>query len=162
MKHFSNKLASIRLLALDVDGVLTDGGIIYTADNVEIKQFNVKDGYGIVSLIKKGIPVAIITARTSQVVEARAKELGITHVYQGAKNKLETLQTLIEKLEIPIEAVAYMGDDIPDLAVLQAVGLACCPADAVDTIKAACDWVTQSSGGRGAVREVCDAIMREV
>ena len=149
----------IRLVALDVDGVLTNGEIIYTSAGDEIKAFNVKDGLGVTLAIRGGLEVAIITARQSPMTERRAAELGIRHLLQGQKDKRAGLYELTEKLNIPAEAMAYMGDDLPDLPALQTVGLAACPADAVASVKEACHWVSACDGGRGAVRELMELIL---
>ena len=148
----------IKLLALDVDGVLTDGSISYTDTGHEIKTFNVKDGQGIVMLTKLGLNVAIITARTSTIVQQRAVDLGIQYVYQGVKNKLDKLEELRTALDISYEEIAYMGDDIPDIPILQKVGIKACPNDAVSDVKKICNFKASKDGGRGAVRELTDMI----
>lgn len=154
----------IRLLALDVDGVLTNGEIIYTAGGDEIKIFNVKDGLGITQLVRKGVFLAIITARSSAIVERRAKELGIHHLMQGQRDKLAGVNALIAHYEaqnqpITLDEIAYMGDDLPDLAAIKAVGLGACPADAAAEIKAESHWVSDFEGGKGAVRQLSDLIL---
>lgn len=149
---------NVKLLALDVDGVLTDGSISYTDDGKEIKTFNAKDGQGISMLTKLGIKVAIITARTSPIVQKRANDLGIQYVFQGAKNKLEKLEYLKTTLGITNEEIAYMGDDLPDIPVLNVVGIKACPNDAVDEVKKICNFKSAKNGGRGAVRELTDLI----
>ena len=151
---------NIKLLALDVDGVLTDGSITYTDDGKEMKTFNAKDGQGIAMLTKLGIKVAIITARTSPIVQKRANDLGIQYVFQGAKNKLEKIEYLKTTLNITNEEIAYMGDDLPDICVLEKVGLSGCPADAVTEVKGVAKWHSVYNGGRGAVREFCDYILK--
>jgi 3-deoxy-D-manno-octulosonate 8-phosphate phosphatase (KDO 8-P phosphatase) len=152
-------LKNIQLLATDVDGVLTRGEITYTASGEEIKSFDVKDGHGIAMWTKlHSKPCAIITARTSAVVEKRGQELGIQYILQGRKQKLDALNTLCNELNIPLEAVCYIGDDTPDLGVLKSVGFSVCPSDAVDEIKTVVNYVTQKKGGRGAVRELLDMI----
>ena len=154
------KFKKIKLVAFDVDGVMTDGTISYTSSGEEIKSFNAKDGQGINLLAKAGFITVIITARTSPVVERRAKELGMSHVFQGSKNKLETLDKLLEEYSLNYENVLYMGDDLPDLKVMEKVGLACCPNDAVRQIKVISHFVSSKDGGRGAVREVCDILIK--
>ncbi|MFA6989773.1 MAG: HAD hydrolase family protein, partial [Candidatus Gastranaerophilaceae bacterium] len=144
----------------DVDGVLTDGSITYTDSNFEIKTFSAKDGQGMVMLVKDGFITAIITARQSKVVELRAKDLGVTHVYQGCKNKILALDELITKYSIDYSNVAYMGDDLPDICVLEKVGFACCPSDAVDEVKSICHYVAKKAGGKGAAREMTDLIIK--
>lgn len=149
---------NVKLLVLDVDGVLTDGSISYTDDGKEIKTFNAKDGQGIAMLTKLGIKVAIITARTSSIVQKRANDLGIQYVFQGAKNKLEKLEYLKTTLNLTNDEIAYMGDDLPDIPVLNVVGIKACPNDAVDEVKRICNFKATKNGGRGAVRELTDLI----
>ena len=149
---------NVKLLALDVDGVLTDGSISYTDDGKEIKTFNAKDGQGIAMLTKLGIKVAIITARTSSIVQKRANDLGIQYVFQGVKNKLEKLEYLKTTLSISNEEIAYMGDDLPDIPILTIVGIKACPNDAVDEVKRICNFKATKNGGKGAVRELTDLI----
>lgn len=154
-------LEKIKLLLLDVDGVLTDGRIIYDSNGVEYKAFDVKDGHGIKLVQRAGIRVGIITGRDSQVVALRAAELGIDLVYQGAKDKRIPFQDILEKLELTPEEVAYVGDDVIDIPVMRAVGFAATVADAMDEVKPVAHMVTKRCGGRGAVREVCDHLLRE-
>ncbi len=153
-------LADIRLLLTDVDGVMTDGGIIYDANGVETKVFNVKDGHGIKMLQRHGIEVGIITGRTSQVVDLRAKELGIEILYQGALKKLESYLDIKQKTGLLDSQIAYIGDDIIDVPVMRRVIFAAAPADALIEAKNAAHYVTSHAGGRGAVREVCDLILK--
>lgn len=148
----------IKLLGLDVDGVLTDGSISYTSSGQEVKTFNAKDGQGIVMLTKLGINVAIITARSSTIVQKRAADLGIQHVYQGVTNKLEKLEELRNMLGLTYDQIAYMGDDLPDIQILQKVAIKACPNDAVDEVKKVCNFKSKYNGGRGAVRELADCI----
>ena len=149
----------IKLLAFDVDGVMTDGSVTYDENGVEYKTFNVKDGHGLVRAVKSGFITAIITARNNGTVEHRAKNLNITEVYQGQQNKITALDEIIAKYKLTYENVAYMGDDLPDMCVLEKVGLACCPKDAVDEVKEICNFKSSINGGRGAVRELCDFIL---
>lgn len=155
------RLRRIRLLLLDVDGVLTDGRIIYDAQGVETKAFDVKDGHGLKLLQRAGVRVGIITGRSSEVVNIRARELGIDIVYQGAKDKLLPFQEILQTLRLAADEVAYMGDDLPDLPVLRRAGWAVAPADAVEEVKPYVHYVTRRGGGRGAVREVCELLLRE-
>ncbi len=148
----------IKLLGLDVDGVLTDGSISYTDNGQEIKTFNAKDGQGIAMLTKLGINVAIITARTSTIVQRRANDLGIQYVFQGVKNKIEKLEELRTVLGLQYDEIAYMGDDLPDLVILEKVGIKACPNDAVEEVKKICNFKARNNGGRGAVRELTDCI----
>jgi len=153
-------IEDIAMLVLDVDGVLTDGKMILTAEGDELKHFNCKDGAGIKFLLRAGLDAAIITGRQSRVVEARAKELGIVHVYQNAKEKMPAFSDLLEKSGLAPERVAYMGDDLPDIPVMRAAGLAACPRDAVAEVKDCADIVTEAGGGDGAVREVIERILK--
>jgi len=155
------RLHRIRLLLLDVDGVLTDGRIIYDAQGVETKAFDVKDGHGLKLLQRAGVQVGIITGRQSEVVNVRARELGIDIVCQGAKDKLVPFEEILKNLRLTADEVAYMGDDLPDLPVLRRAGWAVAPADAVGEIKPYVHYVTGRPGGRGAVREVCDLLLQE-
>ncbi len=156
----NQRFQNIRLLLLDVDGVMTDGRIIYDNSGVETKAFDVKDGHGIKLLQRAGVQVGIITGRESMVVAHRAKELGLEILYQGAKIKLVPYEEILEKLGLVDEQVAYMGDDVVDLPILSRVGFAATVADAVDDIKPYVDYVTTREGGRGAVREVCDYLLK--
>ena len=151
----------IQLLLLDVDGVMTDGRIIYDNHGGETKAFDVKDGHGLKLVQRAGIQVGIITGRESSVVDRRAKELGIEMVYQGVKNKLLPFREILQKLALQTEEVAYIGDDIVDLPILRQVGFAATVADAVDEVKAHVHLVARRNGGRGAVREICDLILQE-
>lgn len=156
----NDRLADIRLLLVDVDGVLTDGGIIYDANGVETKVFNVRDGHGIKMLQRHGIEVGIITGRTSAVVDIRARELGIVLVYQGALKKLESYQDVKLKTGFDDSQIAYVGDDVIDVPVMRRVIFAAAPADALNEARSAAHYVTSLAGGRGAVREVCDLILK--
>ncbi len=150
----------IELIVLDVDGTMTDGNIIYTSNGDEIKNFDVKDGLAIASWTKKlNKKVAIITGRTSALVEKRAKELGVSYIYQGVDNKDEILEEILTKENITWENVAGIGDDLNDYKMLQKVGLSFCVADAVLDIKENVDVVTKSNGGYGAVREMIEYII---
>lgn len=154
-------LNKIKLLLLDVDGVMTDGRIIYLNDGGEAKAFDVKDGHGLKLIQRAGIRVGIITGRQSEVVERRAAELGIGIVYQGAKDKLKPFLEIIKELGLEPFEVAYVGDDVVDLPVMRQVGFSATVADAVDDIKPYVDLVTSRPGGRGAVREVCDLLLKQ-
>lgn len=153
-------LSNIKVLALDVDGVLTDGSLTFSQNGEEFKTFNAKDGQGIVCLNKAGFITVIITARKNGTVEHRAKNLGIKELHQGVKFKLPVLEQILGKYNLTFENVAYMGDDLPDICILEKVGLSCCPNDAVEEVQKICKFKSKYNGGRGAVREVCDAILR--
>nr|WP_318025918.1 HAD family hydrolase [Geoalkalibacter subterraneus] len=150
----------IRLLLLDVDGVMTDGRIIYDNNGLESKTFNVKDGHGLKLLQRAGVRVGIITGRQSQVVRHRADELGIEIVHQGAKNKIVSYREVLSQLGLDDSEVAYIGDDLVDLPILRRVGFAVAVGDAVEEIRPFVHYVTRAEGGRGAVREVCDLILK--
>ena len=154
------KARSIKLLALDVDGVLTDGRLYFSSLGDEIKAFNSLDGQGIKLLQQYGIDVAIITARQSALVEARANNLGIRYLYQGQKDKLSAINKLMKTLEIDYPHIAYAGDDLPDLAVMRRVGLGIAVSNAHDSVKETAHWHTHKQGGEGAVREICDLILK--
>ena len=153
-------LSKIKVLALDVDGVLTDGSLTFSQNGEELKTFNAKDGQGIVCLNKAGFITVIITARKNGTVEHRAKNLGIQELHQGVKFKLPVLEQILDKYGLTFENVAYMGDDLPDVCILEEVGLSCCPNEAVEEVQKVCKFKSKYNGGRGAVREVCDAILR--
>jgi len=160
LKNGANEAAKkIKLLALGVDGVMTDGSITYDENGIEYKTFNAKDGHGLVRMGKSGFITAIITARNNGTVAHRAKNLNITELYQGQKYKLSALEEIMAKYNLTFENIAYMGDDLPDLCILEKAGLACCPKDAVKEVKNICNFISSSDGGRGAVRELCDYIL---
>lgn len=155
-----DKLKDIKLLLLDVDGVMTDGGIIYDGNGLETKIFNVKDGHGIKMLQRHGIAVGIITGRTSKVVDIRAAELGIELVYQGALKKLESYVDVKLRTGLDDSQIAYVGDDVIDVPVMRRVAFAAAPSDGLPEARNVADYVTSCAGGRGAVREVCDLILK--
>ncbi|RLC32529.1 MAG: phenylphosphate carboxylase subunit delta [Deltaproteobacteria bacterium] len=153
------KAAKIKLLFLDVDGVLTDGRIIMNAHGEEIKAFDVKDGQGLKMLLSIGVEVAIVSGRKSRVVEYRARDLGIKQLYQGVNDKKSLCRQLIEERGLEKEQVCCMGDDLPDLAMFRESGLRIAVADAAEEVRRAADRVTKNRGGRGAVREVCEWLL---
>ncbi|UCG39168.1 MAG: HAD-IIIA family hydrolase [bacterium] len=144
----------IKLLAFDVDGVLTDGRITYASSGEEIKSFDVRDGHAVKMAFRAGLEVAIITGRESSIVQRRADELGIRLVYQGAKDKGQVLSSLLSRTGLAPHQISYMGDDVVDLPVLQAVGLSAAPADAVPEVVQRVAMVTEAKGGSGAAREL--------
>ena len=150
---------NIKLVAFDVDGVMTDGSLTFSEDGKEIKTYNAKDGLGVVMLGACDIITSIITARDNNTVNHRAKILNIKELYIGQKNKVIALDELIQKYNLAPREIAYMGDDLPDICVLERVGLKCCPNDAVDEVKNVCNFISNYGGGKGAVRELCDLIM---
>lgn len=158
-EELQERLKTIKMLSLDVDGVLTDGGLYYTDDGHQMRKFNVKDGMGIVAAMAAGVEVCIITASKADVITKRARDLGVTHVFAGTEDKLQTLTMLCDMLSIDIGDVAHMGDDVNDLPALEAVGLSLTVADAVGDVLQVADYVTTRDGGRGAVREICDLLV---
>ncbi len=150
---------NVKLLVLDVDGVLTDGKLYIGSDQVEYKPFHTKDGMGVSLVRYAGIKTAIITGRKSKAVEKRANELKIDFVYQGIHNKQEVLNEILDSLSLTMEEVCYVGDDINDLPVLRKAGFSCSPNDGVAIVKETVDFVTSANGGNGAVREVVETIL---
>jgi 3-deoxy-D-manno-octulosonate 8-phosphate phosphatase (KDO 8-P phosphatase) len=154
------KAKKIKLLILDVDGVLTDGRIIMNDSGDEIKHFNVRDGHGIKMIMRYGIGVVFLTGRTSKVVNHRAKDLGITEVYQGTFDKAEVCDKILQKKSLQFEEIAYMGDDIVDIPVLRRAGFSVAVSDASKYVKNFVDYITTKEGGKGAVREICEIILQ--
>ncbi len=159
-KSLKDKAKKVKLLVLDVDGILSDGKIIVSDQGHEIKHFNVYDGFGIVLFQRQGFKVAIISARESEAVKARAKDLKISRVYLNARNKLKVYQRLVKSLKLSDEEVCFMGDDLPDLSVFQTVGLAVTVPNAREEIRTIAHHVTKTAGGQGAVREVVEMILK--
>ncbi len=164
MRHITEidgeRLSRVTALLLDVDGVLTDGRITYTSDGEEIKSFHVRDGEGIARWLAAGHAAALVSGRDSPALRRRADELGIRHVAAGVQDKREAVALMREALGRPVSACAYVGDDLPDLAAMQEVGLSLTVADAVAEVKDAAEGVTHSLGGQGAVREIVEVILR--
>lgn len=160
MQDVLNKAAQIKLVVFDVDGVLTDGGLFFGDDGQEYKAFYSRDGLGMKLLQQTGVEIAVITARNSKVVEHRMRNLGIENVYQGKLNKLDAFHHLLEKLKVSAEHTAYVGDDVVDLPVMKAAGLAVAVQDAHPFVKQHAHWISQHNGGRGAARDVCELIMQ--
>lgn len=151
---------SIHLLALDVDGVLTDGRLYFADDGQEMKSFHSRDGLGLKTLMRFGIEVALITARRSRLLERRSKQLNIKYLYQGRDDKLAAYEDVRTKLELDHDQVCYIGDDLLDLPVLRRVGLSVTVPGASAAVRERVHWVTEHEGGYGAVREVCDLLLR--
>lgn len=154
------KAKKIKVLILDVDGVMTDGRIVLGNDNDELKFFDVKDGHGISLALRAGLKVILLTGRKSNVVNRRAEELKITEIYQGVYNKIEVFQKILSNNRVSNEEVAYIGDDLVDLPILREVGFSAAVADAVDEVKKDVDYITKAQGGRGAVREVIELLLK--
>ena len=157
----AQKAESVTLVVLDVDGVMTDGRLVYQgAGDPESKAFNIKDGLGIKLLQRGGIEVAIITGRSSEAVQRRAAELGISTLIQGREDKGAALAEMLALRQQAAASAAYMGDDLPDLGAMRLAGLATCPSDAADLVKNNADWMAPLPGGHGAVRALCDFILQ--
>ncbi|MCL6619872.1 KdsC family phosphatase [Thermomonas hydrothermalis] len=154
------RAARIRLIGFDVDGTLTDGGLYYAADGSESKRFHVQDGMGLVLLRQAGIATAWISARRSQATLLRGRELGIAHLHLGESDKLGCLRRIASAQGLGLDEVAFMGDDLPDLAVLRAVGLALAPANVHPWLLPVVHWVAPRGGGHGAVRDACDLLLQ--
>ena len=152
-------LSDIRLVAFDVDGVFTDGRFYLSEDGIESKAFHTQDGYGIRQLLNEGIEVAVISGRRSGAVQKRMAELGVSHVVLGCADKVAALDEITAKLGISVAECAYVGDDIPDLPLLNHVGVSIAVANAVPKLHEQCDLSTSASGGAGAVREVCELVL---
>lgn len=160
MQDVVEKAKKLKLLILDVDGVLTDGRLFFDNEGTEYKCFHARDGHGIKLLRQTGVEVAVISGRKSNSVALRMKNLGIEYVYQGHENKIAAFNEIIQSLSIEPEQAAHVGDDLLDLPVMTRVGLSIAVNDANDAVKDYADWCTETPGGLGAVREVCDFIMK--
>lgn len=158
-EEIARRAKLVKLLVLDVDGVLTDGSLYYSQDDDAMKVFNTQDGLGLNWLQKSGVELAIITGRSSKMVEVRAKSLGIDYLYQGVLNKAKAYEELLQKLHLTHEQVAFAGDDLIDWPILKRAGLSIAVANAHSFVKERVDWVTVRRGGEMAVREICDTIM---
>lgn len=157
--NVADRARGIRLLVMDVDGTLTDGAMYYSANGEELKRFSTRDGMGITLLRRGAIEAAIITSENSSIVTRRAEKLAIQHVILGCHDKTSALRELSERLSIPLDCIAYIGDDVNDAPVMTIVGLSACPADAVEAVKKGSHIVLESIGGNGAVREFCERIL---
>jgi 3-deoxy-D-manno-octulosonate 8-phosphate phosphatase (KDO 8-P phosphatase) len=158
-KELMQRGKNIKLAVFDVDGVLTDGRLYFLEDGSEFKTFNTLDGQGIKMLINSGVVTAIISGRKTPVVERRAKNLGIAHLYQGREDKLVVLDELLQQLHLSYDQVAYLGDDLPDLPVIRRVGLGMAVANAASFVRQHAHGTTQAKGGEGAAREFCELIL---
>lgn len=159
-KDINNKLSKIKLLIMDVDGTLTDGSMYYSESGEELKRFFVKDGMGIILLQKSGIKTAFLTSENSKIITKRAEKLKIDEVILGSNNKTEDLKKIINKYDYNSENIAYIGDDINDLHAIKLVGFSACPKDSSGIIRDSVHYICKKRGGRGAVREVCELILK--
>lgn len=159
-KSYKEYLKNITTLIFDVDGVLTDGTITVTTAGEMLRTMNIKDGYALKTAIDKGFRVCVISGGTNEGVRLRLKGLGLTDIYLGSQNKVDQLNQYLEKHQIYIENVLFMGDDIPDFPVMKLVGMPCCPQDAVPEIKAISKYVSHKNGGKGAVRDVIEQVLK--
>ncbi len=159
MNTRDQSLASMRLVAFDVDGVFTDGRFYLSNDGVESKSFHTHDGFGVRQLLAAGLDVAVISGRESAAVDKRMSELGVRYVIQGNSDKVAAFEVLATELAIDLAATVYVGDDLPDLPLLRRVGFSVAVKNAHDDVKAECDYTTEKAGGNGAVREVCDLVL---
>ena len=155
------RAADIQLIISDVDGVWTDGKIIYAGERSEIKEFNVRDGLAVKLAQKVGIGVALLTSRTSPALRRRAQDVGIRELRQGAVNKLEEAERIAKKLEVTFDQILYAGDDLPDLAPMMRAAISAAPADAAPEVRAAATWKLDAAGGAGAFREIVERLLRE-
>lgn len=162
-KHWSetllSKAAGVRLIALDVDGIMSDGRLYFSAQGDELKAFNILDGLGLKQLMAAGITVAVITGRSSPLTQKRMSDLGIPHLMQGREDKKVALKELVNTLDVPANAIAYMGDDLPDLPAIQFAGLGITVPNGYWLVRQHADYCTEAGGGSGAVREACDLIL---
>jgi 3-deoxy-D-manno-octulosonate 8-phosphate phosphatase (KDO 8-P phosphatase) len=158
--NLPEKLKYIQLLLLDVDGVLTDGSIFYSDQTSETKVFNVKDGLGLKLIMRSGIKVGLVTGRKSTALDRRCRDLGISYIYEGVQHKAQLLDKIVTDTGVGAGRTAFIGDDLPDLALMRQVGLSIAVADAHELVRDCSDWVTSAAGGHGAVREVCDALLK--
>ena len=160
MDALNARARAIRLAIFDVDGVMTDGTLFIGAQGEAFKAFNILDGHGVKMLQSAGVAAAIISGRSSEAVARRAAELSIAHVVQGSSDKVAAFEALIAMLDLTEEQCAFVGDDLPDLPVMRRCGLAVAVANAAEPVKSAAHYVTRASGGRGAVREFCELVLR--
>lgn len=157
---FLDKIKHIKAFILDVDGVLTDGTILVTETGEQLRKFNIKDGYALQLAVKRGYNVLVLSGGRSKGIELRLKGLGITEVFLGLDSKVETYHNFLNTRGFLAENVLYMGDDIPDLPIIRLVGLATCPADAVEEVKDVCHYISPKKGGEGCVRDIIEKVMK--
>jgi 3-deoxy-D-manno-octulosonate 8-phosphate phosphatase (KDO 8-P phosphatase) len=160
MKNYKLLLPQIKTFIFDVDGVLTDGKVLINSEGELLRSFDTKDGYSIQCALQKGFKIAIISGGRNEAVRKRFKELGVVDVYLGAHYKLDAYQDLIDNYNLNSEEILYIGDDVPDIPVMEKVGLGCCPSDAVSDVKAMANYVSHKKGGQGCVRELIEQVLR--
>jgi 3-deoxy-D-manno-octulosonate 8-phosphate phosphatase (KDO 8-P phosphatase) len=160
LEALTKKLRRIKVLLLDVDGVLTAGGIVYDDDGRQIKTFNARDGLGLRLLMDSGITVCLVTGRSSQALRHRCRDLGITHLFEAVGHKQRVLPQITERVGVTADEIAFVGDDLPDVALMMGVGVAIAVGDAEALAREAADLVTTATGGRGAVREVAELLLK--
>jgi 3-deoxy-D-manno-octulosonate 8-phosphate phosphatase (KDO 8-P phosphatase) len=160
MENFKLKLTRIKAFIFDVDGVLTDGSVTLMPDGEQVRVMNIKDGYALQLAVKKGYKIAIISGGKSEMVRKRLNGLGIYDVYLGSHTKIDTYKEFIETYSIHPDEILYMGDDIPDYEVMKQIGVPTCPADSAPEIKEICIYISDKNGGKGAVRDVLEQVMR--
>ena len=160
MKNYKEILSKIDTFIFDVDGVLTDGSLTVTTDGEMLRTMNVKDGYALKAALDSGYKIAIISGGTNEGVRTRLKALGVKFIYLGAHDKIKQLNSFINSSGVNMNNILYMGDDIPDIPVLKVVGLSCCPQDAVNEVKEVSTYVSNKNGGKGAVRDVIEQVMK--
>ena len=160
MKNYKTLLPNIKTFIFDVDGVLTDGKILITNEGELLRSFDTKDGYAMKCALVQGYKIVIITGGRNQGVEDRFKELGVFDIYMGAHHKIDAYQDLMDNYDLDPETILYVGDDIPDIPVMEKVGLGCCPSDAVSDVKAMANYVSHKKGGEGCVREIIEQVLR--
>ena len=160
MISYKQKLKKIKTLIFDVDGVLTDGSLILSSDGEMLRSMNTKDGYAMQLAIKRGFKIVVITGGRDKMVEQRLRYLGLTDIYLNARDKMEALNDLIFSYDLKTEEILYMGDDMPDYEIMQSVGLACCPNDAVPDIRQISEYISLTDGGKGCVRDIIEQTMK--
>jgi 3-deoxy-D-manno-octulosonate 8-phosphate phosphatase (KDO 8-P phosphatase) len=158
--NYKTKLANIEVFAFDYDGVFTDGTVLLMPDGSEVRQASTRDGFAVQWAVKQGLKLALLTGGSEKAVATRMVKLGVEEVHLGCEDKFESLKALCEKLQIPLDKVAYMGDDIPDIVAMREVGLAACPEDAVEEVRNIAHYISPKGGGKGCVRDLLEQAMR--
>ena len=158
--NYKTKLHEIKLFAFDYDGVFSDGTLLLMPDGAQVRSASVRDGFAVQWAVKQGVAIALITGGNEPAVETRMRGLGVQHIHLGAQDKLAVVTQLAASLNLPLSSIAYMGDDLPDLLVMEQVGLSACPQDAVPEIRAIADYVSPVAGGRGCVRDLLEQFMK--